>query len=79
MKKGAGTSFKHLRKQIKKIDKYGVPIGLTYQGETEYKTIAGGLLTIFSRFALIGFCVFQMSLIGSKQRYVYRKSIYKNL
>jgi hypothetical protein len=61
------------------MDKYGVPIGLTYQGETEYKTITGGFLTIFSRFALIGFCAFQISLIGSKEKYVYRKSIYKNL
>jgi len=40
-KKGANcTNF------VKDRDSFGIPVGLTYQGETHYKTLLGGIATI---------------------------------
>ena len=33
--------------KIRSYDSYGTPIQLNYEGETTYKTLFGGILTIF--------------------------------
>jgi len=32
---------------VKSLDNFGKPISLTYNGETEFKTLYGGILTIW--------------------------------
>jgi len=31
---------------IKRLDAYGVPVGLTIKGESEYKTFYGGIISL---------------------------------
>lgn len=39
---------------VKGLDNFGKPVSLTYNGETEFKTLYGGILTI----ALLSFMVY---------------------
>jgi hypothetical protein len=44
-----------ISKYITKFDIYGHPINLTYKGESTYKTLPGGLCTIFARITIMAF------------------------
>jgi len=39
---------------VKGLDNFGKPVSLTYNGETEFKTLYGGILSI----ALLGYMVY---------------------
>ena len=43
------------RNMIKKFDSYGQKINLTYKGESTYKTVFGGVMTLIGQFLVIGF------------------------
>ena len=44
---------KRLNTLVKKNDMFGIPVGLTYKGDTQIKSTVGGIATLLSR-ALIG-------------------------
>jgi|688.fasta_scaffold195637_5 hypothetical protein len=46
---------------IRKWDSYGVPISLTFDGETTHKTVRGGLLTVFISFYLLYYTIVQFT------------------
>ena len=41
------------RKKVKSYDSFGAPIGVTFNGDADYKTTFGGLVTVFL-FLLLG-------------------------
>ena len=45
--------------KIRSYDSYGTPIQLNYEGETTYKTLFGGILTIFFFVTLAFYCFIQ--------------------
>ena len=44
------SSFKNI---IKKLDAYGAPVGLNYNGEKKFKTVPGAIVTIMTKLFLI--------------------------
>ena len=38
---------KACKKKVKSYDSFGAPIGVTFKGESDYKTVFGGVVTIF--------------------------------
>ena len=41
------------KKKVKSYDSFGAPIGVTFNGDADYKTTFGGLVTVFL-FLLLG-------------------------
>jgi hypothetical protein len=40
---------------LKSIDRYGIPVGLTYKSEPEITSVVGGLATILARVVIIAY------------------------
>jgi hypothetical protein len=40
---------------LKGIDRYGIPVGLTYKREREITSVVGGLATILARLIIVGY------------------------
>ena len=53
--KRLGKSFKA---SIKSIDAFGIEVGLTYKGEKEIKSLAGGIPTIFAKILTLAYFAF---------------------
>lgn len=49
-----------LESKIKKIDKFGFPVSLTYKREVTYQSAFGGIMTILSTLAVIAFFSLQL-------------------
>jgi hypothetical protein len=47
-----------MKKLIKNIDKYGVPVSLTYKSEPIMKSFVGGMATILARALVIAYLGF---------------------
>lgn len=56
--KSSGSKVKSkLVNAIKKIDVFGNPIALNYQGSSIYKSMLGGITTILFRFSVVGYFI----------------------
>jgi len=49
----AGGCLRTSKRFLKNIDRYGIPVGLTYKGEPEITSVVGGLATILARLLII--------------------------
>ena len=45
---------------VKELDQYGYPITLTYKNDTEYKSVFGGIATLFFRILVFLYLGFQI-------------------
>lgn len=52
-RKKSNGCIKNSKKFLKNIDRYGIPVGLTYKGEPEITSVVGGLATILARVVII--------------------------
>ena len=57
MSKKRGNICRSMEKKVVAMDGFAEPISLNYSGETSYKTIHGGLLTLIAVFAVSYFAV----------------------
>lgn len=55
---------------IRRFDSYGHPINLTYEGETTYKSILGGLFTLLTRIAILAFLISELISVAEKKSIV---------
>jgi hypothetical protein len=53
------TLSKKLKKLVRSVDSYGVPVSLTYKGDPQIKSFFGGLATILARTIVIAYFVYQ--------------------
>jgi hypothetical protein len=52
---------------IKSLDSYGVPIQLTYEGETNHKTVRGGLVTLIASVYILYYSITQFTPVALNQ------------
>ncbi len=50
-----GGCLRTSKRFLKNIDRYGIPVGLTYKGEPEITSVVGGLATILARLVIIAY------------------------
>ena len=48
------------KRKVKHYDSFGAPIGVTFKGEPDYKTVCGGSITILLIFLLGGNLVYKL-------------------
>ena len=48
------------KRKVKSYDSFGAPIGVTFKGEPDYKTVCGGAATLFLILLLGGSLAIQM-------------------
>ena len=53
------TLYKKVKKLIKSVDSYGVPVSLTYKGDPQIKSLFGGAATIIARILVVAYFVYQ--------------------
>ena len=51
------TASSHFKKAVKALDLYGIPILPTYDNKRLYKTTMGGLMTLGTKFGLLGYFI----------------------
>ncbi len=56
-------SSKRLRKLIKSIDEFGVPVNLTFKGDPFIKSMTGGLMTLVARIMVFSYFIYQLSRV----------------
>ena len=55
---GKKTKFSNkLVHLIKDMDMFGVPVSLTYKNDTHFKSLAGGMMTLLIRVAIIAYFI----------------------
>jgi hypothetical protein len=64
MKIQSNLGLKKFRKRVRNMDSFGMPIALTYQGSSTFKTLTGGAMTILARFIVVGFLAYQLKDIA---------------
>jgi hypothetical protein len=52
---------------LRSIDKYGIPVGLTYKNEPEITSVVGGLATILARIIIIAYLGYQCKGVFDKK------------
>ena len=67
------STIQKFKRGVTKIDIYGAPISLTYNKETTFKSLLGGIITIFQRVAVFAYLLLQIWLLYTD------KIQYKNL
>ena len=53
---------------IRNKDAFGRPIQLSFNGESEYKTVLGGIATFFAKALLLAFVVSSLMSVFNKER-----------
>ena len=48
------------KKKVRSYDSFGAPIGVTFRGEADYKTICGGTVTLLLIFIMGGSLAFNV-------------------
>lgn len=51
---------------VKKIDMYGVPVGLNLDGEEKFKTFIGGFVSLIFAILILAYSAFQLNIVISK-------------
>ena len=64
MRKNAFQSFLQI---IRRVDCYGHPINLTYEGQSTFKSLLGGLFTILTRMAILAFFISELIQVVHKK------------
>ena len=64
---------------IKSMDRYGKKIEFNYRGDTTFKTVFGGSLTMVSFMIILGFFVSQLFKVIGKQNVISYTSLKRNL
>jgi hypothetical protein len=59
MKTQSNLRIENFRKRVRNMDSFGMPIALTYQGSSTFKTLTGGAMTILARLIVVGFLAYQ--------------------
>lgn len=60
------TALQKFKRGVTKIDIYGAPISLTYNKETTFKSLLGGIITIIQRVAVFAYLLFQIWLLYNR-------------
>ncbi len=61
-----------------RMDRYGVPVNLTYKKRPEIKTILGGLMTIFSRILILTFLGLEIKNVINRKYTLQTSSLKRN-
>ena len=46
--------------RVRSYDAFGAPVSFTFEGDREYKTLAGGIASMCMRLLIFSYCVMQM-------------------
>ena len=72
-------SFYH---SVKLMDKFGIPVSLTYKNDPHLKSFAGGLVTLLARLGVLAFLLLQCVQVFSRasiiQSSAYRREMTKD-
>lgn len=72
-------NFKNrLKSWVKNADMYGAPISLKYKGKQTYKTLVGGIATIFFRAIILAFFMYGLVDVYNQKSSTNRKTFYKD-
>ncbi len=67
---GTASKFSHLvGTAIKKIDRFGHPITLTYENEPAFKSVFGGVMTILSVMSIAAYLGFNVHTALTRSNY----------
>ena len=51
-------------------DTTGYPVSLTYKGSHNYKSVAGGILSLLTKFVVLAYFCYQLRLVFTRDRSV---------
>jgi hypothetical protein len=60
-------------------DSHGHPIQLTFDGETEYRSPLGGILSLFSKALVLSYFLYLVKQVFSRDQYTVMSSLIKNV
>ena len=73
----SGGCLRSSKRFLKRIDSYGIPVGLTYKSEPEITSVVGGLATILTRAIVIAYLGAQCKGVFDKN-YTIQTSLLKH-
>ncbi len=57
---------KMMKKVVNKLDIFGQPIGVNYQGESSYKTKVGAFFSLFTMVIMLAYGAVRLKMLATK-------------